>query len=79
MSMWRHFNGATLKLLAMIGVVLTTMFALVVLNWFADRLLEPDPGITVKAFVTLFTLLVGGGAGIKYVGGYEVSKKDADG
>ena len=76
--MWRHFNGATLKLLAMVGVVLTTVFFLIILNWLADLLLEPDPGITMKAFVSLFTLLVGGGAGIKYVGSHEVSKKEDD-
>jgi apolipoprotein N-acyltransferase len=77
--MWRHLNGATLKLFAIIGVVLITLFALIILNWLANSLLDPDPGATVKAFVTLFTLLVGGGAGIKYVGGHEVKKKDADG
>jgi apolipoprotein N-acyltransferase len=68
-----------MKLLALVGVVLTTLFVLIVLNWLANSLLDPDPGAMVKAFVTLFTLLVGGGAGIKYVGGHEVKKKDSDG
>jgi apolipoprotein N-acyltransferase len=77
--MWQRFNGGTMKLLAIVGVVLTTLFVLILLNWIADMLLDPNPGALSKGFVTLFTLLVGGGAGIKYVGGHEVKKKDADG
>ena len=77
--MWRHFNGGTLKLLAIIGVVLTTLFALLILNWLANLLLNPDPNGITKGFVTLFTMLVGTGAGMKYVGSHEVKKKDADG
>ena len=76
--MWEHFNGATMKLLAMIGVVLTTLLALIILNWIADILLDPNPGVMAKSFVTLFTLLVGGGAGIRYVGGHTVTKKEDD-
>ena len=76
--MWEHFNGATMKMLALIGVVLTTLLALIILNWLANLLLDPDPGVMVKSFVTLFTLLVGGSAGMKYVGGHTVTKKEDD-
>ena len=76
--MWKHFNGGTMKLLAMIGVVLITLLFLILLNWVSDLLLEPDPNMVVKGFVTLFTLLVGGSVGAKYVGTLQVSKKGTD-
>ena len=64
-----------MKLLAMIGVVLVTLLFLILLNWVANTLMDPDPGGVVKSFVTLFTLLVGGSAGVRYVGTLEVKKK----
>ena len=76
--MWKHFNGGTMKLLAMIGVVLITLLFLILLNWVSDLLLEPDPNMVMKGFVTLFTLLIGGSAGAKYVSTLTVTKKGAD-
>jgi apolipoprotein N-acyltransferase len=73
--MWKQANGTTLKLLAITGVVGLTILMLILLNWLADVLLDFQSSDITKAFVTLFTLLVGGSAGVKYVGGLEVTKK----
>lgn len=73
--MWKYFNGATLKLLGVIGAIGLTILMLIVLNWLADVLLDYRSSDITKAFVTLFTLLIGGSAGVKYVGTLEVTKK----
>jgi apolipoprotein N-acyltransferase len=73
--MWKQANGTTVKLLAIVGVVGLTILMLILLNWLADVLLDFQSSDITKAFVTLFTLLVGGSAGVKYVGGLEVTKK----
>jgi apolipoprotein N-acyltransferase len=73
--MWKQANGAIVKLLAIIGVVGLTILMLILLNWLADVLLDFQSSDITKAFVTLFTLLIGGSAGVKYVGGLEVTKK----
>jgi NhaP-type Na+/H+ or K+/H+ antiporter len=75
--MWRYLNGGMLKLLGVVGVVALTMLLLILLNWLADTLLdEHAPTDIWKAFVTVFTLLIGGSAGAKYVSGLEVKKKE---
>lgn len=77
--MWRYLNGGMLKLLGVVGVVAITMLLLIFINWLAETLLdEHAPTDIWKAFVTLFTLLIGGSAGVKYVGGLEVTKKEPD-
>jgi hypothetical protein len=73
--MWKYINGGMLKLLGVIGVVGLTILMLIMLNWLADVLLDFQSSDITKAFVTLFTLLIGGSAGVKYVGGLEVTKK----
>ena len=73
--MWRYFNGGLLKILGVIGVVGLTLLMLILLNWLADVLLDFQSDELTKTFVTLFTLLIGGSAGVKYVGGLEVTKK----
>jgi NhaP-type Na+/H+ or K+/H+ antiporter len=74
--MWRYFNGGMLKILGVIGVVAVTMLILIVLDYIAQTLLDVHTTDFLKVFVTLFTLLVGGSAGAKYVSGLEVKKKD---
>lgn len=77
--MWRYLNGSMLKVLGVLGIVFLTMLILILLDWIATYLMEPDPDDLWKVFISLFTLLIGGTAGTKYVSGLEVTKKDSDG
>ena len=77
--MWRHYNGGMMKLLAFIGVVLTTVFALILLDLLVVKLAGYRTETPIKMFITLFTLFGVGIGGAKYVGSHEIKKKDADG
>jgi hypothetical protein len=73
--MWRQANGTTIKLLAIAGVIGIIILMLILLDWLAKSLLGVDTGEVAKWFITLFTVVIGGSAGVKYVGGLEVTKK----
>ena len=74
--MWKYFNGATLKLLGIIGVIGLTLLMLILLNFVIIKLFDSRPDDLVKAFITLFTLFIGGSAGAKYVSTLTVTKKE---
>jgi hypothetical protein len=76
--MWRQANGTTVKLLAITGVIGLIILMLILLDWLARQLLDIETGEVAKWFITLFTIVIGGGAGVKYVSGLEVTKKEAE-
>jgi hypothetical protein len=74
--MWKQVNGGLVKVLAVAGVVGIILLMLIALDWIARVALDVETGEVTKWFTAIFTLVLGGSAGAKYVSGLEVTKKE---
>jgi len=76
LSLLEQVNGGLLKAAAVLGFAAVAFLVVVLLAWFARHILGVSITQTWETITSIFVLVLGGTAGVSYVGKHKVDKKE---